>query len=558
MARKKIDTTETLSGEEVRKKLLAGANKLADIVQVTLGPRGRNVMIQKPWSWPHTTKDGVTVARDVKLKDHFENMAAKYLQHVAGQTNAEAGDGTTTSTILARAILREGSRMVSSGHNPMEIKKGIDYAALQMINELKTLSQPLEDFERVKQVATVSANGDTAIGDLIAEAMKKVGREGVITVDEGKETTTKLTVTEGLQYDQGYISPYFVNDPSSGEATLDNPLILVYRGIISSSHELMPVLEQVAYVKRSLLIIAEDVTNDALKLLLLNKERGTIQAVATKAPGFGDKRLENLIDIATATGAEVIDPSLGGKLEDFRVPDSARDVANHQMDISKAKETVESMGTCSRVICTGEDTTILEGAGDKAQIQMRAEKIRTEMQGIEFKPALDMLNQRLARLVGGVAVISVGAATETEMKEKQDRIDDALSATRAAVQEGIVPGGGVTLLRLSNKLETVEEENHDFNVGIKIMKKACQEPLKLIVENAGTASPIVIQQVLSSQEFAYGYNARAEKYTDMVSDGIIDPAKVIRCAIQNSSSAAGLMLTTEAMIAESSEELSGE
>lgn len=557
MARKKLEITDTLSGEAVRKKLLDGANKLADIVQVTLGPRGRNVMIQKPWGWPHTTKDGVTVARDVKLKDHFENMAAKYLQHVAGQTNAEAGDGTTTSTILARAILREGSRMVSSGHNPMDIKKGIDFAALEMIKQLETISKELETFEEVRQVATVSANGDEEIGNLIADAMSKVGREGVITVDAGNGLKTELTVTEGMQYDQGWVSQYFVNDATSGEAKLDNPLILVYKGTISSANELTGVLEQVAYAKRNLLIIAEDITNDALKLLLVNKERGTINSLATKAPGFGDKRTDNLIDIALSVGAELVDPSLGSKLEDFWVPDTGRDMVNQKLDLSQAKLSLDSLGSCSRVISSSQETTILEGNGEQAQIEMRAQKIRTEMENITFKPELDFLNERLARLIGGVALINVGAATETEMKEKQDRIDDALSATRAAVQEGIVPGGGITLLKLANTLVDNAEETHDFNIGIKILKKACEEPLRLIVENAGVASPIVIAEVLRANDFNYGYNARKEEYTNMLNDGILDPAKVVRCAIQNATSAAGLMLTTEAMIADHAEPDSG-
>lgn len=550
--RPKPEITDTLFGEDVRKKMLNGANKIADIVQVTLGPRGRNVMIKKPFSWPHTTKDGVTVAREVKLKDQFENMAAQYIQHVAGQTNAEAGDGTTTSTILTRAVYREGSKLVSSGHNPMEIKKGIDYAAKVITDELQKASQPLEGFEQVKQVATVSANGDTSIGNLIADAMEQVGREGVITVDEGRGTTTELIVTEGMQYDQGFVSPYFINNLSSGEATLNDPLILVYKGVISSAMELTPVLEQVAYVKRPLLIIAEDITADALKLLLINKERGTVQAVATKAPGFGNKQVENLVDIATLTGATVIDPALGSKLEDFYCVD--RDTSKGQLDLESATLKLDSLGSATRVICTANDTTILEGVGDKEQIDMRASKIRKEMEGEIFQPTIDFLNERLARLVGGVAVISVGAATETEMKEKQDRIDDALSATRAAVQEGIVPGGGVTLLRLAKKLEEVLEETHDFNVGIRIFKKACEEPLKLIVENAGVPSSVVIRDVLDSQDFNYGYDARTENYTDMLSSGILDPAKVIRCTIQNATSAAGLMLTTEAMIIDHQEE----
>ena len=548
MAKPKPDSTDLIYGEDVRKKLLSGANKLADMVQVTLGPRGRTVMIQKPWGWPSVTKDGVSVAREIKLPDQFENMAAKYLQHVAGQTNAEAGDGTTTSTILARAILREGLRMVSSGHNPMEIKKGIDFAAKQMIANLARVSRQLEGFEQVKQVATVSANGQESIGKLIADAMDKVGREGVITVDQGRGIETELTVTEGMQYDQGYLSPYFVTDTSSGEASYDDALILVYKGIIRSQSELIPVLEQVAFAKRPLLIIAEDVTGDALKVLLINKERGTAQCIATKAPGFGDKRLENLVDIAAVTGATVIDPALGLKLEDFYC--EVRDPKTARLELDSAKLKLDTLGTATRIIVSAHNTTILEGGGDRQVISMRADKVRKDIETITFKPELEFQQQRLARLVGGVAVISVGAATEAEMKEIQDRIDDALSATRAAVQEGIVPGGGVTLLRLSQQVTEVSTESHDFNVGIKILRKACEEPLKLIVENAGLPSAVIIKDVLLNKEFEYGFDARSETYVNMLTAGIIDPAKVIRCAIQNATSAATLMLTTDGMIAD--------
>jgi chaperonin GroEL len=546
MAKQK--STQNLFGDSVRKKLLEGTNKLADIVQVTLGPKGRNVMIKKPYGFPVVTKDGVSVAREVYLEDQFENMGAQLLKHIAGQTNAEAGDGTTTSTILARAIFREGARMVSSGHNPMEIKKGIDYATLKIIEELKKVSKDLEGYDQVRQVATISANGDTEIGDLIAEAMDKVGREGIITVDEGRSTFTELNVTEGMQYDQGYLSPYFVTDAASSEAKHDNPLILIYKGVIRSQMELAPVLEQVAYVKRPLLIIAEDIVADALKMLLINKERGTLQSVATRAPGYGDKRLENLVDIAAITGATVIDPALGVKLEDFYCED--RDVKTGSLNLDSAKLKLDLLGEASRVICTANNTTILEGAGNRDQIDMRADKIRKDMETITFKPELEFQQQRLARLVGGVAVISVGAATETEMKEKQDRIDDALSATRAAVQEGVVPGGGITLLKLSRLVEEVAAASNDFNVGIRILKKACEEPLKLIVENAGLPSQVIIKEVLASTSFTAGYDARNEKYVDMFEAGILDPAKVVRCSIQNASSGSCSMLTTEAMICE--------
>lgn len=546
MSKPKNPITAMRYGEDVRQKILAGANKLADMVQVTLGPKGRTVMIQKAWGWPHTTKDGVTVAREIRLEDPFENMGAKYLQHVAGQSAAEAGDGTTTSTILARAILREGLKMVSSGHNPMELKRGIEYGASFLKDKLKEVSKDLEGFEQVKQVATISANGDTEIGDLIASAMEQVGRDGVITVDEGRGVTTELLVTEGMQYDQGFVSPYFINDEASGEVRYNNPLVLIYRGVIRSSNELSPILEQISFAKRPLLIIADDVTGDALKLLLINKERGTIQSVATKAPGFGDKKLENLNDIATITGATIIDPSTGARLEDFYCP--TRDVNKGYIDLESAKLKLNLLGTASRVITTSSTTTLLEGGGDRDLINMRATKIRKEMTGLTFVPEIEFQQQRLARLVGGIAVISVGAATEGELKEKLDRIDDALSATRAAVQEGIVPGGGVTLLKLSKQLQEDSTKSHDFNVGIRILKKACEEPLRLIVGNADHPADVVIMHMLDNKDFAYGFDARNEVYVNMIDAGILDPTKVTRCAVQNAVSAAALMLTTDGMI----------
>jgi len=538
--------TKMVYAEEVRQKLLAGANQLADMVQVTLGPKGSTVMIQKPWGWPHTTKDGVTVAREIRLEDPFENMGAKYLIHVAGQSAAEAGDGTTTSTLLARAILREGFKMVSSGHNPMELKRGIEYAAKAIKEKLKEVSTELDGFEQVKQVATISANGDTEIGDLIASAMEQVGRDGVITVDEGRGTTTELLVTEGMQYDQGFTSPYFVNDEASGEVRYNNPLILIYRGVIRSSSELSPILEQISFAKRPLLIIADDVTGDALKLLLINKERGTIQPVVTKAPGFGDKKLENLNDLATITGATIIDPSTGMRLEDFFCSDRDMDKGIINPESSKLK--LSLLGSASRVIVTNATTTLLEGGGDQDLIAMRAEKIRKEMATLTFVPEIEFFQQRLARLVGGIAVISVGAATEGELKERLDRIDDALSATRAAVQEGVVPGGGVALLRIANQLELDSTKSHDFNVGIKILKKACEEPLRLIVGNANHPADVVIMKIFESSDFSFGFDARSETYVDMIKAGILDPTKVTRCAIQNAVSAAALMLTTNGMI----------
>ena len=538
---------DILYGESVRSKALSGVNKLADAVQVTLGPKGRNVIIQKP-GWPHLTKDGVSVAREVSLEDVHESIAAQFIQQAAGQSNVEAGDGTTTTTILARALLREGFKMVSSGHHPMEIKKGMDYAAKTLIDKLGKVSTELEDYVQVKQVATVSANGDLCIGDMIAEAMEKVGRDGIITIDQGSGLETTLDIREGMQYDQGYISPYFITDPSTGEAALDNPLILVYKGTIRSAPEMYPLLEQIAFAKKPLLIIAEGVTGQALEALSQNKQQGVIQVIATKTPGFGDKRTENLVDIAVLTGSTVIDPGLGMKLEDFYC--TGRDPESKAPILSSSKITLDALGTAARVISTPSSTTILEGQGDKEQIQLRVDKIKNDKEGLDFAPEMTFLNERLARLIGGVAVISVGAATETEMREKQDRYDDALSATRSAVEEGIVPGGGVALLKLSNEIKPVPVYSNDFNVGIKIFQEACKEPLKAIIRNAGQQDQVIANDLLGENDFAYGYDAHKEVFVNMIEAGIIDPAKVVRCAVQHSVSAAGGLLSTECLIAE--------
>jgi chaperonin GroEL len=553
MSKKKILQTELIYGDEVRAKLLAGANKLADMVAVTLGPKGRNCMIQKPWSWPHTTKDGVTVCRSIQLKDKFEDMAAAYLKHAAGQTNAEAGDGTTTTTILSRAIFREGSRLVTAGFNSMDMKRGIDYASRKLIEALKEKSTTFEGFERIRQVATISANNDKEIGNIITEAMEQVGRDGIITVDEGG-VKTELTVTEGMQYDQGFLSPYFITDPATGEAKYTDVFVLIYKGVIRSQSELMPVLEQVAVLKKPILILAEDVVGDALNLLLLNKQRGTIQSIVTKIPGFGDKRTENMLDMAAATGAQIIDPNIGLKLEDFHCP-SRNEQGIPNINSAKLKAQ-ECLGFAKKVISTADNTTILEGGGDPQQIEMRVEKIKRDMESaMNFLPEKEYYQQRLAKLVGGVAVIRVGAATETELKEKQDRFDDALSATRAAVEEGIVPGGGITLLRLSKQLEEDPSESEDFNVGVRVMKKVCEEPITIIAKNAGLSAEVIIRDVLTNPTFEFGYDARNEKHCNMYDAGIIDPAKVVRCCIQNAVSAASLLLTTEGMIAEDEEEV---
>jgi len=533
MAKNK-NTLIVKDGEEVRKKLLAGVNTLADIVQVTLGPKGRNVMIHKQWGWPHTTKDGVSVAREVWLKDPLENCGALHLKNAAGQTAEAAGDGTTTTTILARAIFRDGTKLVATNHNPMEIKKGLEWGVASLTEKLTNYAAPLKSYDQVRQVATVSANGDEAIGQLIADGVDKVGREGVITVDEGKGPRTSLDVTEGMQFEQGFITPYFVTNFQTGETVYDNPYVLVYNGVIKYQRELMQptkgeperLLEKVAKSGRPIIIIAEDVIDQALSLLVVNKERGNIHSVAIKAPGFGDKRLENLVDIATLTGAKVIDKDFC-KLEDA---------------------TLTHLGQAKKVIVTKDSTTILEGAGDAAQVQLRAEKLRKEINEIQFLPEKERLEKRLARLVGGIGVISVGGATEMEMKEKKDRVDDALSATRAAIEEGIVPGGGVTLLRLSQELEAPQDESQDFKAGVNLLKKACEEPIRAILSNAGQEASMIIAKILAESDFNYGYNARIGQFSDMNEAGIIDPAKVIRCSLENATSTAAVMLTTEGMI----------
>lgn len=530
MARKTTaNTTQILYGDEVRQRLLKGVNTLADVVQVTLGPKGRNVMIQKPWGWPHTTKDGVTVARSVFLPDPFENMGAMSLKHVAGRTNEDAGDGTTSSTVLARAIFREGARLVSSNHNPMELKKGIEWGVGCMVDMLKDKALPLETFEQVEQIATISANGDAEIGKIISEAMAAVGRDGVITVDEGGSKTS-LEVTEGMQFDQGWLHYAFINDPESGNVLMDDAYILLFNGIIRYQRELMPILEKVVRDggNRPVLIVAEDIVDQALALLVLNRQKGQLLCAAVKCPGFGDKRTENLVDIALSTGATVVDPTTS-KLENTELAD---------------------LGYAKRVMVSQANTTILEGNANREAINMRVEKLRKDVQGLIFRPEIERLNQRIARLTGGVGVISVGAATETEMKEKKDRVDDALSATKAAVAEGYVPGGGLTLYRLSKALPTPPEGlAKDFYVGVDLLKRACEEPLRAIVKNAGLEPAEVLAQVKDAA-FSFGYDARHEKYCDMIDSGIIDPAKVVRCTIQNASSAACVLLTTESMIAE--------
>jgi len=525
MSKNKV-TSKILTGEAVRAKLLKGVNTLADIVQVTLGPRGRNVMIGKSWGWPHTTKDGVTVARDVFLEDQFENMGAMYLKQVAGKTASDAGDGTTSSTILARALFREGSKLVTAGYNPMEIKRGIDFGVEDFVKKLSEKAQDLESFDQVRQVATVSANGDSEIGDMIAEAMAAVGKEGVITVDEGGAGHTSLSVTEGLQFDQGWLRYEFINDPATGQVVFSDALVLVYNGVLRYQRELMPILEKVAEQNKPVLIIAEDIVDQALALLVVNRQKGQLQCAAVRAPGYGDKRIDNLVDISIMTGSQVIDPSTS-KIEEA---------------------TLEDLGFARRVLVDRDSTTILEGRSSQDQIEMRVDRIKKELDGLIFKPEIERLNKRLAYLTGGVGVISVGAATESEMKEKKDRVDDALCATRAAVEEGIVPGGGLALFRLSQTDITAPEGlSKDFYVGLDLLKSACQETIKAILRNAGL-EPAEIIAVIKDSEFSHGYNVRTKVFCDLFEDGILDPAKVVRCTLQNAASAAGLLLTTEGMI----------
>ena len=521
-------------GTEARDKILRGVKTLADAVTVTLGPKGRNVVIEKSWGAPTVTKDGVTVAKEIQLEDKFENMGAQMVKEVASKTSDVAGDGTTTATVLARAIFTEGARMVAAGHDPMTLKRGVDKAVLVIVEELKKLSKSTKDPKEIAQVGTISANNDSTIGDIIAEAMQKVGKEGVITVEEAKSLDTQLEIVEGMQFDRGYLSPYFVTDPDRMEAVLENPLILIHEKKISSMKDLLPVLEQVARLGRPLLIIAEDIEGEALATLVVNKLRGTLQAAAVKAPGFGDRRKAMLEDIATLTGGKVISEDLGIKLESI---------------------TVDDLGKAKKVTIDKENTTIVEGAGTGEAIDGRVKQIRNQIEETSSDYDREKLQERLAKLVGGVAVIKVGAATETEMKEKKARVEDAMHATRAAVEEGIVAGGGVALVRAGRVLENfkTDEDDTDEQIGVNIVKRALEEPLRQIAGNAGMEGAVVVGKVREGDD-SFGFNAATEKYEDLVAAGVIDPAKVTRTALQNAASIAGLMLTTEAMIADIQDE----
>ena len=518
---------EILFDEQARSKVMTGVDTLANAVKVTLGPRGRNVVIEKSWGAPTVTKDGVTVAKEIELENKFENMGAQMVKEVASKTSDNAGDGTTTATVLAQAIFREGSKLVAAGHNPMEIKRGIDSAVGTIVGSLTEMSKETRDHKEIAQVGTISANGDESIGNMIAEAMEKVGKEGVITVEEAKTLQSELDVVEGMQFDRGYLSPYFVTDSERMEAVLDDCFVLTHEKKISNMKDLLPVLEQVAKAGRPLLIIAEDVDGEALATLVVNKLRGTLQVCAVKAPGFGDRRKEMLKDIATLTGGQAITEDLGLKLENI---------------------TIDDLGRAKRITVDKDNTTVVDGAGEKAKIDARVKQIRIQTEETTSDYDREKLQERLAKLVGGVAVIRVGAATEVEMKEKKARVEDAMHATRAAVEEGIVPGGGVALLRSIQSLESIKlDEERQF--GVKIVRRALEEPLRQIAQNGGWDGSIVVEKVKHG-EGAFGFNAANGEYEDLLAAGVIDPTKVVRTALQNASSVAALLLTTEALIAE--------
>jgi len=514
--------------QEARDKLLRGVNILADAVTVTLGPRGRNVCLEKSWGAPTVTKDGVSVAKEIELEDKFENMGAQMVKEVASKTSDVAGDGTTTATVLARAIFNEGAKMVAAGHDPMSLKRGLDKAVESVLSELKKLSKPTKSREEIAQVGAISANSDRTIGDIIAEAMDKVGKEGVITVEENKALETNLDVVEGMQFDRGYLSPYFVTDPERMSATLEDCLILIHEKKIGNMKEMLPVLESVAKAGKPLVLIAEDIEGEALATLVVNKIRGTLNVVAVKAPGFGDRRKEMLKDIAVLSGGKVISEELGLKLENVTMAD---------------------LGRAKRVVVDKDNTTIVDGAGKKADIEGRISTIRQQIENTTSDYDREKLQERLAKLVGGVAVIKVGAATEVEMKEKKARVEDALHATRAAVEEGIVPGGGVALVRCQVALESLKGASDEENIGIRILSRAIEEPTRWIARNAGAEPSIVVDRIRSGKG-AYGFNASTCQYEDLIKAGIVDPTKVVRTALQNAASVAGLMLTTEAAVAE--------
>jgi chaperonin GroEL len=533
---------QIVHGEESRAAILRGVNQLADAVKITLGPKGRNVVLDKKYGSPTITKDGVTVAKEIELKDATENMGAQMVREVASKTSDVAGDGTTTATVLAQAIFREGVKTVAAGANPMALKRGIDKAVERATREIKKMSKPVTG-DMIAQVGTISANGDRSIGELIAEAMEKVGKDGVITVEDSKTMETALEVVEGMQFDRGYLSPYFVTDAQTMKVVLENPVILLSEKKISSMRDMLPILEQVAKLGKPILIIAEDVEGEALATLVVNKLRGTINVAAVKAPGFGDRRKAMLEDIAVITGGKVISEDLGIKLENVKL---------------------EDLGTARRVTIDKENTTIIDGGGETSVLQARVKTLKTQIEDSTSDYDREKLQERLAKLVGGVAVIRVGAATETELNEKKARVEDAMHATRAAVEEGIVPGGGVVYIRAAkvlDKFKLFEGNNEDEpagdadeQIGVNIVKRALEEPLRQIVSNAGKEGAVIVEKVRAEKNPNIGYNAATEKFEDLVAAGVIDPAKVTRCALQNAASIAGLMLTTEALISELQED----
>jgi chaperonin GroEL len=523
---------EVRFADDARQRMLRGVNVLANAVRVTLGPKGRNVVLEKSFGAPTVTKDGVSVAKEIELEDKFENMGVQMVKEVASQTSDAAGDGTTTATVLAQAILREGLKSVAAGFNPMDLKRGIDKGTAALTEQLKKLSQPCKDDKSIAQVGTISANADEEIGKIIADAMGKVGKEGVITVEEGSGLANELEVVEGMQFDRGYLSPYFINDQQSQSAVLENPFILIHDKKISNIRELLPLLENVAKAGRPLLIVAEDVEGEALATLVVNTIRGIVKVAAVKAPGFGDRRKAMLQDIAVLTGGQVISEEVGLSLE---------------------KASLDDLGEAKKIQVSKENTTIIDGAGRATEIKSRVEQINREIEESTSDYDREKLQERVAKLAGGVAVIKVGAATEIEMKEKKARVEDALHATRAAVEEGVVPGGGVALVRARKGIEKLEGANDDQNVGLNILRRAVEEPLRQIVANAGADASVVLNAVVAGKG-NYGFNAANGEYGDMVALGIIDPTKVTRLALQNAASVAGLLLTTEAMIAEQPKE----
>ncbi len=526
-----------MAGKEIkysmtaREKMMKGVDTLANAVKVTLGPKGRNVLIEKSWGSPKITKDGVTVAKEIELEDKFENMGAQMVKEVASKTSDVAGDGTTTATILAQAIYREGSKLVAAGANPMAIKRGIDKAVDLVVEELRKISKPTKEKKEIAQVGTISANNDSTIGEIISEAMEKVGKEGVITVEEAKGMETTLEIVEGMQFDRGYLSPYFVTDAEKMEVHLEEPYILLHEKKISNMKDLIPILEQIARMNKPLLIIAEDVEGEALATLVVNKLRGTLQCAAVKAPGFGDRRKAMLEDIAILTGGQVVSEDLGIKLENI---------------------TINDLGTAKRVTVDKDNTTIVDGGGSREALEGRVKQIRVQIEETTSDYDREKLQERLAKLIGGVAVINVGAATEAEMKEKKDRVEDALNATRAAVEEGIVPGGGVAYLRALKALDKAKFPGEE-QLGCDLVKRALEEPVRQIANNAGFEGSVVVQKVKDGKD-GYGFNAEKGEYEDLFKAGVIDPTKVVRFALQNAASVSGLLLTTEAMVAEKPEE----